>query len=158
MRPRPDHPLAWISIALTLAAGVASSSQTESGFLKALRNARSEVRWQPASEIAGDFDGDLMADTAALGYVPDGVVLVIKATTTNQLHFVDFRVAKDDPDAFCSVPVRLWREPLSCAANAGDMPGCKEAPRASSLALGDGVCKPLNVYWDHERHVPAWWR
>jgi len=147
-----------IAAALTLAVGSAAYSRVESIFLQTLRQTRSEVRWVPASEQSVDLDGDWMPDNAAVGNVTDGVVLAIKSTNTGKFHFVEFPVSKDDPDAFCSVPVKVSRVPLSCTANAAGMPGCKETARTYSLVLSDGSCAPIYVYWDHDQKNPVWWR
>ena len=148
-----------IVVTLALSAGaVTAYSRVESIFLQTLRQTRSEVRWVPSSEQSVDLDGDWMPDNAAVGTVTDGVVLAIKSTNTGKFHFVEFRVSKDDPDAFCSVPVKVSRVPLSCTANAAGMPGCKETARTYSLVLSDGGCAPVNVYWDHDQKNPVWWR
>jgi hypothetical protein len=108
--------------------------------------------------MTADLDGDWMPDSVALGNVQDGVVLAIKATTTGKLHWVEFKVSQGDPDAFCSVPIKLSKAPLKCDSNAAGMPGCKEAARASSLVLSDGTCTPFNLYWDHDQRGPVTWR
>ncbi|MEO8307126.1 MAG: hypothetical protein ABI616_03680 [Pseudomonadota bacterium] len=147
-----------IVVALIVAAGSVAYARIESIFLQSLRSIRSEVRWVPSSEASVDLDGDWMPDNMALGNVTDGVVLAIKSTATGKFHYVDFRVEKGDPDAFCAVPVKLSKVALSCSANAAGMPGCKESPRTYSLVLNDGSCAPINVYWDHEQKGPVWWR
>lgn len=148
-----------IAATLALAAtAVTAYSRVESIFLQGLRSIRSEVRWVPSSELTADLDGDWMPDNVALGNVQDGVVLAIKATTTGKLHWVEFKVSPGDPDAFCSVPVKMSKVPLKCDSNSAGMPGCKEAARASSLVLSDGTCAPFNLYWDHDQHGPVTWK
>jgi hypothetical protein len=126
-----------------------------------LRHDRPSTRWDAASTVAADFNGDGRLDMAALGAEGSGIVLAaaVRADGTYMaVQYLSFAVGGEAQAAVCATPVTLEAEPLLCEVDGRTLPGCVANPRASGLALSDDDCDAVHLYWDHEKAAMAWWR
>jgi hypothetical protein len=121
------------------------------------------VKVDQATLITGDFDGDKLPDRAALGRIDKGFVVVIDRNTgpgTFKRQVLPFGINGSEQAATCGPIATLKSTPLSCAFQTDEvkLPGCIEAPGAIGLSVGGADCDPINLYWDHDRDLMAWWR
>ncbi len=89
------------------------------------------------------------------------LVIVQGATLVGGMQTLSFGVDPGRQDAVCSLPVTLDVEPLHCTPGTfgpQSLEGCKALPRAHGLALGDGKCDSIHLYWNHARQQVWWWR
>jgi hypothetical protein len=140
--------------------GVALTAFASDGnrFLTSIEHERADVRWVKTGLVKADFNGDGKLDAAAVGYSKQGIVLAVGIAHDGwQIQYLEFGIGQDQ-SAICATPARLSGVPLSCSAQVGTLPGCIASPRASGLVIKGGDCDPINVYWNHDTHHPAWWR
>ena len=145
------------------AAAAQPSSKNPSELMAQAPTDRPDVKVDQATLITGDFDGDKLPDQAALGRMENGFVVVIDKNTgpgTFKRQILPFGINGSEQAATCGPITKLNVAPLSCAFQTDEvkLPGCIEAPGTIGLSVGGDDCDPINLYWDHDRNLMAWWR
>lgn len=144
-------------------ATLAASAKLDHGEMAYLAKAKPDVRWDPTTQTAADFDADGKDDFAVVGYIGDGLVLAIRSShnaTRDNFQYLGFGINGTEQDAICKAPAHLSVVPLICDTGGGALRGCRQSRRAFGLTLSDANddCDSINLYWDHDHHRMAWWR
>ena len=110
--------------------------------------------------ISVDLDGDGRADVVRLETTADHVRVTVAATSTKSTVHVDFAPpGRQQQDSVCKYPVKLVAEKLDgCDIDGETLPGCRNSQSKWEVALEDGDCDSIRVYWDHDRKALGWWR
>jgi hypothetical protein len=147
------------AVIMTAGAVLAAASPFGRDFIAALQKDRPDIRWDRATLVEKDFDGDGALDAALIGYSKAGVVLAVRLDGIKQpIQYLEFRTGQSQ-DGVCATPVKLVAYPLSCEQDGGgQLPGCVGSPHASALSIDDEACDPVNVYWNRDQHHMTWWR
>ena len=116
-------------------------------------------------ELRLDLDGDGSAETVSLSQRPNQVVVSIRGPALiGGKQTLSFGVDPARQDAVCGLPVILEITDPDCAPEAlgsdplDQLEGCKALPQSKGLALSDGMCDSIHMYWNHEKRQVWWWR
>lgn len=153
--------IAGAGVLALVGAALASDVPGPDALLDRLRHEHHGVRWDPDSGVAADLDGDGRADAAVLGVAGERVIVAVGTTPIGvemRVQYLEFPVSGSAALGVCRLPVRLVREPQACALDDAPLPGCRMLPGAAGLALEDGECDAVHLYWDHDAQRVAVWR
>jgi len=131
--------------------------------IKALEEAKHEVKWDAKTAVVADVTCDGVPDTLVVGYEKDGVWLGVvpgpNAGKSAKLTTTRFSVGKQTQSSFCAVPVRIETDPIECEDEEfGALPGCKRIKGCLAFSLVDDSCDSFHFYWDSSRKKLTWWR
>lgn len=110
--------------------------------------------------VRGDLDGDGSVDSATLTQDHERIRLSVRVGSRGP-QVLEFRADPAAQDAVCTLPVVLARAASTCypeGPEGGSLPGCVESPRKIDLAIEDGSCDAIHLYWNRDRERLEWWR
>ena len=110
--------------------------------------------------VRGDVDGDGQLDSATLTQDHERVWLSVRVGS-RALQAFEFRADPAVQNAVCTLPVLLVRAAATCypeGPDSGSLPGCVESPGKIDLAIEDGSCDVIHLYWNRDRERLEWWR
>jgi len=119
------------------------------------------VKWDMASMVCLDIDGDGITDRAVLGYRDGQILVAVRRGPLKHrvaLQTLGFGIDPNVQEAICALPAKLTEDELVCTTEAGPLPGCKPRRGAKALTLNDNRCDPIHLYWSHKHGALAWWR
>ncbi len=110
--------------------------------------------------VQADLDGDGTVDSATLTQDHARVGLVVRVGSRAPQTF-EFRADPAAQDAVCTLPVTLETAPSNChpeGPEGGSLPGCVASAGKIDLAIVDGSCDAIHLYWNGDRQRLDWWR
>lgn len=130
-----------------------------SDFVETLQHTHPDIKWDKASLVKADFNGDRVPDSAILGYKKKQVIVAIAPghLQNGKAQLLKFGIGSDQ-DSICALPAKLVTEKLICATEGDVLPGCKVGAGAKGLALSGGECDSIHMYWNHKAKHMEWWR
>jgi hypothetical protein len=140
-------------IAIATAGIALAQALNVDALLDMLRHDHYSASWDPASPVAGDFDGDGQWDLAAVGVEGGNIVVAVANQPVGSPTFVqylDFSVGKSPEEGVCSLQAQLEAVPLACGSGDQLLPGCRDKPGAAALRLADAPCGAIIMYWNHD--------
>lgn len=109
-----------------------------------------------------DMDGDGHDEELTLLQRPHEVAVTIRSASLHGgRQTLSFGVDPRRQDAVCGLPVTLEVTESGCGTEtAGEEPleGCRASPRSRDVALVDGRCDSIHMYWNHDAGEVWWWR
>lgn len=149
--------------AITLAA-LAWSSSADDGKVAAtaIATAKAGTKWDRATLVSGDFNGDGRRDWAMVGYKGAGLELVIRVAGTKahktRTQFLSFGIGASMQAAICEAPAKLQVDEQFCSPMDEALPGCHPSKSVNSLNLSGGDCDSIHLYWSSDARRMEWWR
>jgi hypothetical protein len=120
------------------------------------------VHWDVDSAVVADIDCDDRVDTAAVGRKDDEVrVGLVRGAELSPPQVLAFAVSTAEQAAVCSVDVALEVESMDKELRDEEMDppaGYQRSATCQGLALGDGNCDSIHLYWNHDSSQLDWWR
>jgi hypothetical protein len=160
-----NHPTCALAVLAAMSVMCASVVAADGRSLAAAQFEKSKpgVRWDRATLVDGDFNGDGSRDYAMVGYQGErSIVLAVRASSgpdrTYRNDFQAFGIGPSIQAAICGAPAVLEVEQQFCRPMDEDLPGCKPSKAANSLTLRGGDCDAIHLFWNHKNNRLEWWR
>lgn len=110
----------------------------------------------------GDIDCDGRPDVVAYAVTAEAVRLDVTFHARSRISTsLAFPIGTASQASLCAAPVSVALESLDfdpVAAGAGRLPGFRRSTTCKGIALDDGLCDVVHVYWNHEAQGLSWWR
>lgn len=132
--------------------------------IKTLQKVYAKFKWQSDTVVTLDINADGRQDMAVLGYSEKtAAVGVILGSTTNSKHtkILEFSRGRDEQRGICGKTAKLLIEKQSKAPKEAleELPeGYHICTRCYEIAVDDGLCDPIHIYWNHKTKELDWWR
>ena len=111
-----------------------------------------------------DINADGFNDIAALGYTDNkaavGIVLGSPSKSLNT-KILDFDRGRHTQRGMCGKTAKLLVEKQSEAPKEalGIIPeGYRICDKCFEIAVDDGLCDPIHIYWNYKANELGWWR
>lgn len=112
--------------------------------------------------VLADLDGDGTAERVGVEKRQNELVITFSGGSLAQKpQTLSFGIDSSRQDAVCGLPVDLEVSQADCVPDAlGSEPleGCAATPRSQDVALSDGMCDSIHMYWNKEKNAVWWWR
>jgi hypothetical protein len=136
----------------------------KSDAVKALQKAYPKLKWQADSAVIVDINADGIKDVAVLGYAGKtaavGICLGSK-TKLDQAKILEFSRGGQEQRGMCGKTAKLLVEKQSEAPKEAveEFPeGYRICRKCFEIAVDDGLCDPIHIYWNHKTKELDWWR
>ncbi len=140
------------------------NADQKSDAVKALQKAYPKFKWQTDSAIIVDINADGFKDVAVLGYAEKtaavGICLGSK-TKLNQTRILEFSRGGQEQRGMCGKTAKLLVEKQSEAPKEAieEFPeGYRICKKCFEIAVDDGLCDPIHIYWNLKTRELDWWR
>ena len=136
----------------------------KSGAVSTLQKAHPKIKWQPSSVVIIDINADGVKDVVVLGYAEKtaAVGIVLGSTKkSNQIKILEFARDGQVQRGICGKTAKLLVEKQSEAPKEAleDFPeGYRICKKCFEIAVDDGLCDPIHIYWNHKTKELDWWR
>jgi hypothetical protein len=127
--------------------------------IRALAQARPDVRWDDSDFLAADFDCDGRPDLALLGRASGRVFVGMVHGEAGKLRAdtLDFAVDPSQQAAICAEPAKLAVDALDDEV-AREVLGRRAPKTCKAIRLIGGECDPVHIFWNPKANHLAWWR
>lgn len=155
--------LVFCAVSMALIASARASSESEGQAAAAsIAAAKPLTKWDQATLVSGDFNGDGRRDWAMVGYKGAGLELAIRIAGVKgrktRTQFLAFGIGASIQAAICEAPAKLQVDEQFCSPMDEALPGCRPSKIANSLNLSGGDCDSIHLYWNSDTSRMEWWR
>jgi hypothetical protein len=136
----------------------------KSDAVKALPKAYPKFKWQSDNIVTLDINADGFKDIVVLGYAEKtAAVGVILGSSKNakQTKILEFARGGQEQRGMCGKTAKLLIEKQSEAPQEAvdEFPeGYRICKNCYEIAVDDGICDPIHIYWNHKTKELDWWR
>lgn len=157
-----QHLVPIIAAACLAGLSSAADAETREDAARAMKATRADVRWDPTTLAEGDFNADGKPDFAMVGYLGEGLVLIVRASSGRGRSYTNdiqgFGIGPEIQAAICEAPARLRVDEQLCNPMDELLPGCRPSKKANALNLSGGECDSIHLFWNHKTNRMDWWR
>lgn len=122
----------------------------------------SGTKWDRATLVSGDFNGDGLRDWAMVGHKGSGLELAVRIAGGKagkaRTQRLAFGIGESTQAAICEAPATLEVDEQVCNPMGKALPGCRPSKVANSLNLKGGDCDSVHLYWSGDTKRMEWWR
>ena len=132
--------------------------------VKSLQKAYPSFTWQKKSAIYIDINADGVNDIAVLGDTEDKAAVGIVSGAPSKAFntkILDFNRGRDTQRGMCGKTAKLLVEKQSEAPKEAleEFPeGYRICDKCFEIAVDDGLCDPMHIYWNYNTNEFGWWR
>ena len=132
--------------------------------VKALQKTYPKYKWQSNSIVYLDINADGFKDVAVLGYADKSAAVGVffgSSAKSNQTKILEFARGGQEQRGMCSKTAKLLVEKQSNHPKEAteEFPeGYRICKRCFEIAVDDGLCDPIHIYWNHKTKALDWWR
>lgn len=134
------------------------------GAIKSLQQAYPNFMWQKDTAVVIDINADGVNDIAVLGYTDDkAAVGIVSGSPSKSFNtkILDFNRGRDTQRGMCGKTAKLIVEKTSeTPKEALEVfpEGYRICDKCFEVAVEDGLCDPITIYWNYKTNELGWWR
>ena len=132
--------------------------------IKSLQKTYPKFNWQVDTAVIIDINADGLKDIAVFGYTDDkAAVGIVSGAPSKSFNtkILDFNRGRDTQRGMCGKTAKLLVEKTSEAPKeAFELfpEGYRICDECFEIAVDDGLCDPMHIYWNYKTNELDWWR